>query len=231
LRAARDAAPADPSIASNLGVALRELGRFDEALACFDDVLAEHPDHADAHVNAASVLLMRGDYRRGWDELEWRDRLAGATRSEFGVPRWQGEALAGRTLLVHAEMGLGDTIQFCRYLRLIQDGRVIVLAPAALARLLGTALGVHRVVARGEALPPIDLHCPMLSLPRLFATTADAIPAEIPYLHPDLAAVAAWRGRLAALPGRPVGVCWSVPGVVADGPEAAALADHRMAAR
>ncbi len=152
--AACRAAPADLGARNNLGVALRDLDRTDEALACFDRVLARDPGHASAHLNAASILLMRGDFKRGWAEFEWRDRVPGAAAAPVEGPRWEGEALDGRTLLVHAEMGFGDTIQFCRFVSRI-EGRVALLAPAPLRRLLGTLPGyVHIVTDEALASAP-----------------------------------------------------------------------------
>jgi hypothetical protein len=109
-------------------------------------------------------------------------------RRHAGRPQWTGdESLAGRTLLLHAEQGFGDTLQFCRYASLAHDlgATVVIDAPAALAELLGTLRGVSRVVAAGQPAPAFDLHCPMMSLPFAFRTTLDTVPADVPYLHAD----------------------------------------------
>jgi tetratricopeptide (TPR) repeat protein len=200
--AARRLAPDDPDIANNLGVALRDLDRADAALACFDEILAAHPEHAPAHLNAASVLLMRGEFARGWREFEWRDRVPGALRRDPPAPRWRGEPLDGRVLLLQAEMGLGDTIQFCRFARRV-EGRVVLRVPAPLVRLLG-GLGVA-VVPMDQPPPAFDAWCGLASLPGLLG--GDLAPE--PYLRADPASVAAWRARLAGLAGRRIGLCWA----------------------
>lgn len=209
LQEARRLAPDQTDILNNLGVALRDLGALDRALACFDAVLEDAPADADARLNRATVLLLRGELTQGWDGLEWRDRVHGAVPREPGRPRWTGEALDGRTLLVRAEQGLGDMIQFCRYVPLIIGGTIVVEAPRPLVRLLGGLPGAAGIVEQGAALPAFDLECKVMSLPRLFGTTLETIPARVPYLVADPGAVARWRGRVAALGGLAVGLCWA----------------------
>lgn len=179
-------APGSPEILYNFGLVLREMGRSDTALGCFNAVLKAKPDHAEAHFDRALTFLQMGDFKQGFAEFEWRWKLRRARPRTFKQPAWDGRDLAGATLFVHHEPGLGDTIQFARYAALARKkgGRVIVECPAELARLLETLDGVERVVIHGSPLPPFDVHAPLLSLPRLLGTTAETVPADVPYLRP-----------------------------------------------
>jgi tetratricopeptide (TPR) repeat protein len=215
-RAAVALCPLDAASHGSLGAALADLGRLEEAGACLATALRLRPDDAASHFNLATVTLARGDLAAGWREYEWRWRtpqLRDAAR-DFPRPHWRGEAAAGRTLLIHAEQGYGDTLQFCRYapLAAARGLRVILEVQPALMRLLAGLPGVAAVLARGESLPPFDLHCPMLSLPLAFATTLDSIPAAAAYLRAEAPRAARWAGRLAALEtGSPlrVGLAWA----------------------
>ena len=197
---------------ANRGVALRALGRHAQALASYDRALALSPAHATARSNRSLCLLQMGEMARGWVEHEWRWQTprmeAGGRR--FAQPPWRGaEDPAGKTILLHAEQGFGDTLQFCRYVAPVsaRGGRVVLEAARPLARLLARLDGVAEVISRGDPLPPFDLHCPLMSLPLAFATTLESIPPPA-RLAVDQASVAAWRRRLAALPGRHVGLVW-----------------------
>jgi tetratricopeptide (TPR) repeat protein len=198
----------------NRGNALRDLNRHADAAQSYERAIAIDPAHASAHWNLADCRLILGDFARGWDEYEWRWKLAArrGTRRDFAQPLWLADApLAGRTILLHAELGLGDTLQFCRYAtEVARRGATVVLeVQAPLVALLSGLEGVARVVARGEALPPFDFHCPLMSLPLAFRTDFASVPARVPYLRADPARVAAWRERLGAA-GRPrVGFAWS----------------------
>jgi hypothetical protein len=141
---------------------------------------------------------------------------------DFSAPLWKGEAIGDRTILLHAEQGLGDTIQFCRYAPLmVCGGGTILEVPAPLVRLLSRLPGVSEIVASGNGLPPFDLHCPLLSLPHAFGTTLDTIPAATPYLSADPALAANWQERLVGLDGLRIGLVWAgaqwlnVPGAAA----------------
>ncbi|MBF0160351.1 MAG: glycosyltransferase family protein [Magnetococcales bacterium] len=182
----------------NLGAALREGGQVEEAVACFDRVIALQPDHVDGHWSLALALLLMGNYRRGWPEYEWRWRLAEVTPRLFRMPQWDGSALDGRTILVHAEQGLGDTLQFIRYVPWVADrgGRVMLEVGDPLARLLQRFPGVAHLVPQRGPWPDFDCHVPLLSLPGLFATESTTIPDRIPYLAVDAPIVAHWSRRL-----------------------------------
>lgn len=189
------------------------LGRWREARAEFDQLLATQPDHTVARFNRALCDLALGDYERGWREYDWRwqTRVLLPVRRDFGVPQWTGaEDITGKTILLHGEQGFGDTLQFCRYAPLVAARANVVLeVPGPLVRLLRTLPGGGHLIATGETVPPVDLHCPLLSLPRAFQTTVATIPAGIPYLAADPADLATWRSRLAPLTGLGVGLCWA----------------------
>jgi len=199
----------------NLGVALKELGQLDEAVTHYRAAIAIEPDHPEAHSNLGIALLAQGDLTEGWGEHEWRwrtPRMIDAVRG-FSRPQWRGEAAAGKTLLIHAEQGFGDTLQFCRYARLAKErgSRVVLEVQKPLVRLLRGLEGADLVIGRGEPPPPFDLHCPMLSLPLALNTTLATIPGAMSYLNADPAQAARWRARLAAMrhEGPRIGLVWA----------------------
>ena len=210
---------ADPALAAahaNRGCTLDCLGRPQEALASCERAIALAPDYAAAHVNRAITLLRLGRFAEGWAEYEWRWRNTGSAlcrdRRHGSVPAWLGrEPLAGKTVLLHAEQGYGDTVQFCRYASLVRDrgARVILEAHSALKRVLGRLDGVSQVVTRDDPTPDVDFQCPLMSLPLAFATTLASIPSGQRYLtgEPDL--VERWRRRLGERRGFRVGLVWS----------------------
>jgi tetratricopeptide (TPR) repeat protein len=200
----------------NRSGALRELGRLDEAAADLDRALAIDPAFAEARFGRSTIRLLRGDLNGAWAEYESRLKVRefGHWRRTFDKPRWTGEPIEGRTLLLHAEQGLGDTIQFVRYARLVAakvaaKSRVVLEVQRPLVRLASRMGEFAAVVAAGDRLPDFDLHCPLLSLPLAFGTTLETIPRAVPYLDADAAQVAEWRRRLAGLPGLKVGLAWA----------------------
>jgi len=146
------------------------------------------------------LLLLQGDFKRGWQEHEWRWKCRDypSPQRNFAQPLWDGSALERRTLLLHTEQGLGDAIQFIRYLPLVaqRGGKIIIECQAELRRLFQTMLEKCPIVVRGDPLPAFDLHCPLLSLPLIFGTTLENIPQTVPYLHADAQDVKKWRERL-----------------------------------
>lgn len=216
--AAAAAAPADVAQALfTRALARQHLGDYDVALADYADACRRDPHHGAARRSEAFCRLLMGDFDAGWRQHETRWDAADVMlhRRHADRPLWTGdEPLAGRTLLLHAEQGYGDTLQFCRYASLAHDlgATVIVEAPAALGELLDTLRGVSRIVTDGQPTPAFDLQCPLMSLPYAFRTTLDTVPADVPYLHADALRRAAWAQRLDALapPGRlRVGLAWS----------------------
>jgi hypothetical protein len=208
------------------------MGRYEEAMPCLERAIGLRPDLAIIHWNRAIALLLEGRLTEGWAEAEWRFAYTPALRRDFPQPAWDGRSdLAGRTILLHAEQGLGDAIQFCRYAPMVAarggGDRVVLECQPELAALLTTAPGVAQVVRRGDPLPPFELHCPLLSLPHRFGTTLATIPAAVPYLTPDPDKVRAWQSRLAADgPGRKVGLAWAgSPGHANDRQRSCRLSD------
>jgi tetratricopeptide (TPR) repeat protein len=203
LRRALAIKPNYPEAHNNLGVALAKARRTDDAVASYQRALRQRPDYAEAHLNRALAWLASGDFRQGWVEYEWRWRSPGFRELPCAQPRWDGGLLDGKTILLWAEQGLGDTFQFVRYARLVRQrgARVLVRAPRSLHPLLSRTPGIDRLLAEDEDLPRFDCHAPLVSLPRLFATTLADVPADVPYLFPDERLVAQWRERLACRDG------------------------------
>ena len=199
---------------ANRGVTLQDLQRFDEALAHYQRAWAVRPDFADAHYNEALCRLLTGDLLHGFEKHEWRwetDQHRGFKR-DFAQPLWTGtDDVAGKTLLLHAEQGFGDTIQFCRYAPQVaaRGARVILEVQEPLRGLMAALPGIAQVVGRGETLPDFDAHCPMLSLPRAFATGLATIPGATPYLHAPAGGIANWNERLGVKDRPRIGLAWS----------------------
>lgn len=207
-----EARPEHTRALGNRGAVRQVLGRIDAAIADFVRVQALRPGDAVARFNESLARLSIGDFAEGWHRYEsrWGTPMH-PIRRRFDQPQWRGEALpAGCTILLHAEQGYGDTLQFCRYAPLLaRRARVVLEVPPPLRRLLSTLSGELRIVGEGEALPGFDLHCPLLSLPLAFGTTLATIPGQTPYLRADPAQVAAWRARLSPLDGLKVGLVWA----------------------
>jgi Flp pilus assembly protein TadD len=209
-----DALAIDPNCAdvhNNLGVVLQRMGRPDLAVRAYRDAIRLDPETIDAPNNLGLALLLLGEYLEGWrlHEKRWLSRHLKLGVRPFDQPMWTGE-LGRKRLLIHAEQGLGDTLQFCRYLPLIDPRHQIVLeVQAPLVGLMRQLPGVTAVVARGAPLPEFDAHCPIMSLPWVFKTTLDTLPNQTPYLSADPAKVAGWAKRLEAVQGLRVGLVWA----------------------
>jgi tetratricopeptide (TPR) repeat protein len=195
---------------SNLGTALQNLGRFEEALRVYEQALREFPDEPQLRRNRGLIWLRQGDLERGWPEYEWRLRCPDVPPTGLTQPRWHGEPLNGRTILLYAEQGLGDAIQFIRYAPLVRQrgGSVVVVCHAGLTRLLSGFRGVAQLVASGAPLPPFDTQAPLLSLPGIFRTSLDSVPADVPYLTANPQLINYWGARLSAYPGIKIGITW-----------------------
>ena len=195
------------------GRALAALNRHDEAVASYANARRNGKDDADLHFSEALALLTLGDYRHGFEKYEARWRRTGMPPANSrGRPLWLGEyALSRKTVLLHAEQGLGDTIQFARYVPLVaaSGAQIVLEVQSELAALLRRLDGSARVIARGEALPPFDVHCPLGSLPLALRTAPHNVPAPIPYLSADAGSLAKWSARLDALPRPRIALAWS----------------------
>jgi tetratricopeptide (TPR) repeat protein len=196
---------------NNLGVALQKQNRIAGALLSYHRCELLRPDHADLHLNMALAYLVAGDFANGWREYEWRYQSKARPPRKLAQPLWTGEDLAGKTILLHHEQGFGDTLQFMRFAPLVaaKGARVLLEVQPALARLTATLKGPSQVVAAGEALPPFDFHCPLLSVPERFGTDLASIPATAPYLTADTKAVRRWRREIGDAPGLKIGLVWA----------------------
>jgi tetratricopeptide (TPR) repeat protein len=204
--------PNNLDIMTNLAIVLQFAGRYDEARAQYERVLSIMPDHLGALFNLSLLLLLQGEYPRGWTSYESRWRLLDVKKPPFAAePQWQGEDLSGKTILLNAEQGFGDTIQALRYIPAIvaRGARVVLRIDRALVR-LAAGLPGNLVITPTQVRPPaFDVWCPLLSLPRVLGTRIDSIPADIPYLHVRPAIAERWRQRLSLLAGLKVGLVWA----------------------
>jgi len=197
-------APQDEQAQSNLAGVLKELGRLADAEGRYRAALRQHPEDPMLHFNLGIVLLLAGRLEEGWDEYEWRFRAGAAHLPHCDPLQWTGDPLKGRTLLVRAEQGMGDTIQFCRYIPMLAAQTPVVLeVQPGLERLLSHDMGQARIVSVGSPLPPVDLYVPLLSLPRLLGMPAPAPP----YLTAEADRVARWRDRIGTH-GLKIGIAW-----------------------
>ncbi|HTI66649.1 MAG TPA: tetratricopeptide repeat protein, partial [Caulobacteraceae bacterium] len=194
----------------NFGFLQQRQGRLDEALARYERAQALKPDYGDAQWNEGLARLVTGDFETGWRKYESRWLRKEHRRRAMTAPLWDGGDLSGKTILLHAEQGLGDAIQFVRYAPLVKaKGGVVVLeCPPSQMRLFTGAAGVDQLIAAGTPLPRHDCHAPLLSLPRLLDTRLETIPADVPYLAGDAALAQAWRQRLSGLSRPRVGLVW-----------------------
>ncbi len=196
---------------NNLGSLYGATGRPQDALAAYRQALWLQPDYAEVRWNRALVFLQTGDFAQGWPEYEWRwKRRRPAGERPFAQPLWDGSLFPGRTILLYAEQGLGDALQFIRYAALVKErgGEVVVESPPELLHLLATCPGVDRVVAEGSPLPDFAIRAPLMGLPNIFRTTLDTIPATVPYLSPDPERLARWEKELAGSRSFKVGIAW-----------------------
>jgi tetratricopeptide (TPR) repeat protein len=218
LRQCRRAVELDPNNAlaqNNLGFAFKHLdnAHLAESIVGFRRAIALQPDFARAHYNLALSLLLDDQFQQGWVEHEWRLKDENISPERFtDRPRWKGENLAGKSILLYAEQGLGDTIQFARYIPPVaqQAARVLVECQPHLICVLRSILDPSNIIPRGRDVPPTDFQSPLMSLPLVFDTRLESVPDHVPYLHPDPQKLAAWREKLAGGDGRRrVGLAWA----------------------
>ncbi|MFL9888425.1 tetratricopeptide repeat protein [Paraburkholderia agricolaris] len=198
----------------NRGNVLLNLAKPDQALEAYERALAIEPEHLDVHGARAFVYLRQGDFERGWREYEWRwrDPSSKDARHDLSAPRWSGtEDLNGQTILLHAEQGFGDTLQFARFVEPIvaRGAKVLLEVQPALRLLMPSLHGPSQIFSKGEPLPPYDFHCPLLSVPLALGTDLTTLPAHTPYLFADPRMVEKWRPLLGDDPRLRVGVVWS----------------------
>jgi Flp pilus assembly protein TadD len=210
-RAATEIAPEGPDGWINLGYAVEQQGELADARRAYERALALDPELVEARFNRSMVLLAQGDYREGWEDYEWRWRASGYPRPAFPQAEWDGSRLRGETVLLYTEQGFGDAIQFVRYAAAVaaRGGRALIRCQPELQRLLGTVPGVCGTLAP-EQTAGFDLHCSLLSLPRVLRTTIDTIPARVPYIVPAPTLAAEWRARVHdGKAGIKVGLVWA----------------------
>jgi tetratricopeptide (TPR) repeat protein len=194
----------------NLSVALMPLAQFREAREHNQQALRINPAYTAALWQRALLRLQEGDFAGGWRDYEHRWALPNKAAPIFQEARWTGTSLKGQTILVYAEQGLGDTIQFARYLPMVKErgGTVLFQSQPALVRLCATVAGADQVIAVGAALPAFDVRVPLLSLPEIFGTTLTTVPAAVPYFRANPILVERWKQELEPLGGFKVGIVW-----------------------
>lgn len=202
--------PDYPEALMNMGVICQELGEFGEAIRCYDRAILLRPDYAQAHTNRGIVHLLLGNFKPGWTEYEWRRARHDPERCSDAAGTWDGGELAGKSILLQHEQGLGDAFQFIRYAQQLKarGATVVVQCPSSLREILRRTPGIDRFVLGGESVPMCDLCVPLLSLPGLFRTDLESIPRRAPYVFGDPALVSEWKQRMAELPGFRVGIVW-----------------------
>ena len=171
----------------NLGNSLREQGKLKESTQAYQKAIQIQPDYADAHFNLAMLLLLQGQFVEGWEKYEWRwDSSLKSQKRNFKRPLWDGTSLSRKSILIYAEQGFGDSIQFARYIDLFPDTATIIVAcQPELKSLLKSIERIDTLVTKGEDIPNFDFHAPIVSLPHIFGTVLETIPAKTPYLYPD----------------------------------------------
>ena len=197
---------------NNLGIALQEIGKHEDAITHYRKAISIKPSFAEAHFNLSCLYLLLGNFEKGWEEYEWRLKLKSNiehTRS-FTQPQWDGRPLDGKTILIHAEQGLGDTIQFIRYIPMLAKagGDIVVECDAKLSHLFSGYEDITRFIGTGDELPDFDIHASLLSLPNIFKTSLNSTPSDTNYIHINDNLVGSWKNKLSSLKKLKVGLCW-----------------------
>jgi Tetratricopeptide repeat len=198
-----------PEAHNNLGIVLVQAGKHEDGLQHYDEALRLRPDYPEAHMNRSLSWLAMGNFEQGWPEYEWRLRLRQPQDKE-PAPRWEGQRFDNQTLLLSAEQGLGDCLQFLRYAKAAKarGGTVVFDCPPPLLALAKTCPGLDLVVPRGEPLPVADWHCPLLSLPKLLGSAGSEGLATPPYYQVDPTRIAHWKSVLGPSEKLRVGIAW-----------------------
>lgn len=207
----------DHQLQNNIGMTLHSLGRVDEALKHYEHALQIAPDNPETQWNKSLALLANGDYEEGWKLYERRWELNEKLHNRkpaFSQDQWDGSDLNGRNILVTAEQGYGDSIQFVRFASMLKSrgaGNVIVQCQSGLETLFTTVKGIDEIITERQqpAESSFDIWCPMMSLPHFFHTTLDSIPNEVPYADADTALVEDWSDRLRIISGLKIGIVWA----------------------
>jgi tetratricopeptide (TPR) repeat protein len=208
--------PQDAHAFNNLGKIFQDQRKPEEAESCFRRAICIKPDYAEAHFNRSISLLSAGNYKEGWQEYDWRFKKSNWKNVypyRFERPRWDGSIFSGKRIFVHCEQGLGDTIQFARYLPMVKarGGTVIFEAPKALITIFDNFPGIDRLVeisSHKKTTEEFDFHAPLLSLPGIFKTTLETIPAEVPYIFADPQKTMLWQESVAKDYFK-VGIVWA----------------------
>jgi len=203
--------PDNVDVLTNLATSLQFAGRIDEAMGYGERAVALDPVHRQARFNLSILALLRGEYGRGWNEYEHRWNLPEVKKPHYRQPLWTGEDLNGATILLQSEQGWGDTIQCLRYVPMVatRGGNIVLRVDRPLQRLAASVPTKVMVSPSHARLPEFDVWCPLLSLPRIFATAVENIPADVPYLHLRSGLTERWHRRLANLSGLKVGLAWA----------------------
>jgi Flp pilus assembly protein TadD len=203
--------PNNPSILYNIAFTLKKLGLLEESIPYYNRTLELNPDHAEAIFSRGLAYLVIGDFEPGWHGYEWRySRPSQGSLRTYNAPRWDGSDLHGKTILIHAEQGLGDTFQFIRYAKLVKEKNGIVIAAVQkpLLTIMKLCKHIDTVISVDETPPHFDVHSPIMSLPYVLKTRLDTVPNEIPYLYADENLVADWKQKLSADKNFKIGICW-----------------------
>jgi len=203
--------PNNPSILYNIAFTLKKLGLLEESIPYYNRTLEINPNHAEAIFSRGLAYLVIGDFEKGWHGYEWRySRPSQGSLRTYDAPRWDGSDLNGKTILIHAEQGLGDTFQFIRYAKFVKEknGFVIAAVQKPLITIMSRCNHIDQVVCVDDTPPYFDVHSPLMSLPYVLKTRIDTIPNEIPYIYADEKLTVEWKEKLAKDKNFKIGVCW-----------------------
>ena len=203
--------PNNPSINYNIAFTLKKLDRIEESLVYYDKALELNPQHSDAIFSRGLAYLMLGDFEKGWEGYEWRyNRPEYGSLRTFKKPRWDGSDLTNKTILIHAEQGLGDTLQFIRCAIIIKqkNAKIIAMVQKPLVALLKNCPFLDQVISMEDQIPYHDVQAPIMSLPYILKIRLDSIPCEVPYIFADKELKKHWKKELSHDKNFKIGICW-----------------------